>query len=135
MEQEDIELLFKDLSARLHYGLIVSPMDCGKARLIGCLLELDLVLLQDIRTGKYYDKPWEIEYVKPYLRPMSSMTADEMHEYISLKESIVACDDITYAFETYKSIDWLNAHHFDYRGLIPKGLALEVTPDNNPYES
>lgn len=133
MEQEDIELLFKEFSGRLHYGLIVSPVDCGKARLIGCLL--DSVLLQDIRTGKYYDKPWDIEYVKPYLRPMSSMTADEVHEYISLKESIVACDDITYAFKTYKSIDWLNAHHFDYRGLIPKGLAIGVTPDNNPYES
>jgi hypothetical protein len=133
MEQEDIELLLKEFSGRLHYGLIVSPVDCGKARLIGCLL--DSVLLQDIRTGKYYDKPWDIEYVKPYLRPMSSMTADEVHEYISLKESIVACDDITYAFETYKSIDWLNAHHFDYRGLIPKGLAIGVTPDNNPYES
>ena len=133
MEQEDIELLFKEFSTRLHYGLIVSPVDCGKARLIGCLL--DSVLLQDIRTGKYYDKPWDIEYVKPYLRQMSSMTADEVHEYISLKESIVACDDITYAFETYKSIDWLNAHHFDYRGLIPKGLAIGVTPDNNPYES
>lgn len=133
MEQEDIELLLKEFSGRLHYGLIVSPVDCGKARLIGCLL--DSVLLQDIRTGKYYDKPWDIEYVKPYLRPLSSMTADEVHEYISLKESIVACDDITYAFETYKSIDWLNAHHFDYRGLIPKGLAIGVTPDNNPYES
>lgn len=134
MEQEDIELLQKEFSGRrLHYGLIVSPMDCGKARLIGCLF--DLVLLQDIRTGKDYDKPWEIEYVKPYLRSMSSMTADEVHEYISLKESIVACDDITYAFETYKSIDWLNAHHFDYRGLIPKGLAIGVTSENNPYES
>jgi hypothetical protein len=29
--------------------------------------------------------------------------------------------------------DWLNAHHFDYRGLIEKGLAIEVTEENNPY--
>ena len=62
----------------------------------------------------------------PYLRPMSSMTETEVLEYISLKESIVASDGITYAFETYKSIDWLNAHHFDYRNLIEKGLAIEA---------
>ena len=31
--------------------------------------------------------------------------------------------------------DWLNKYHFDYRGLIPKGLAIEVTKDNNPYEN
>ena len=34
-----------------------------------------------------------------------------------------------------KYLDWLNAHHFDYRGLIPKGLAIEVTKKNNPYEN
>ena len=39
---------------------------------------------------------------------------------------IVAIDDIPYSFETYKSIDWLNSRHFDYRGLIEKGLALEA---------
>ena len=25
-----------------------------------------------------------------------------------------------------KAVDWLNAHHFDYRGLIDKGLAFEA---------
>jgi hypothetical protein len=30
--------------------------------------------------------------------------------------------------------DWLNKKVFDYRGLIPKGLAIEVTKENNPYE-
>ena len=46
--------------------------------------------------------------------------------FICLKEYIVASDSLTYFFETYKSIDWLNAHHFDYRGLIEKGLAIEA---------
>jgi hypothetical protein len=27
---------------------------------------------------------------------------------------------------TLETFDWLNAHHFDYRGLIEKGLALEA---------
>lgn len=125
MEQEDKELLFKDLSARLHYGLIVSPVDCGKARLVGCLI--DSVLLQDIRTGKDYDKPWDIEYVKPYLRPLSSMTEVEKLDY----QAFFNYDGIEYP-EEY--IDWLNAHNFDYRGLIEKGLAIRVTPENNPYK-
>ena len=118
MEQEDIELLQKEFSGRLHYGLIVSPSDCGKARLIGCLL--DSVLLQDIRTGKDYDKPWEIEYVKPYLRPLSSMTEEEKREY---KHLIAFSGNPTGSADF---IAWLNAHHLDYRGLIGKGLALEA---------
>lgn len=63
---------------------------------------------------------------KMVLRPMSSMTADELLEYISLKENIIACDDTTYFFETHVSIDWLNRKMFDYRRLIPKGLAVEA---------
>lgn len=56
-----------------------------------------------------------IEEVKPYLRPMSSMTEDEEDEFeIKIRGSLVSY------------FDWLNAHHFDYRGLIEKGLALEA---------
>jgi hypothetical protein len=62
-----------------------------------------------------------------YLRSLSSMTAVEVGDYISLKEDVVGSDGITYFFETHESIDWLNAHHFDYRGLIEKGLALEAS--------
>lgn len=32
------------------------------------------------------------------------------------------------------AIDQLNAHHFDYRGLIEKGLAIAITEENNPYK-
>lgn len=39
-----------------------------------------------------------------------------------------------YFHDTIESIDWLNAHHFDYRELIEKGLAISVTKENNPYE-
>jgi hypothetical protein len=125
MEQEDIELLFKEFSTRLHYGLIVSPVDCGKARLIGCLL--DSVLLQDIRTGKDYDKPWDIEYVKPYLRPMSSMTEEEINEFEQITDNLLDNGTSEEIWNTV--IDWLNAHHFDYRGLIGKGLAIEAPND------
>ena len=39
-----------------------------------------------------------------------------------------------YLDNTFAVIDWLNAHHFDYRGLIPKGLAISVNKNNNPYK-
>ena len=130
MTQEEKELLLKDLSARLRYGLIVSPSDCGNAKLVGCLL--DSVLIQDIRTGEDYDKPWDIEYVRSYLRPMSSMTEEEEIEY----DAIFAKPwyNSFYIDNSLNGIDWLNAHHFDYRGLIEKGLAVEVTEENNPYK-
>ena len=61
---------------------------------------------------------------KPYLRPMSSMTEEEENKYNSLngyEKGIFP--------HTEEAFDWLNAHHFDYRGLIEKGLALEAPED------
>ena len=40
------------------------------------------------------------------------------------------CDELISSVEC---LDWLNSKHFDYRGLILKGLAIAVTEDNNPY--
>ena len=60
-----------------------------------------------------------LERTLPYLRPMSSMTEEERKEY----QAFFNYDGVEYP-EEY--IDWLNAHHFDYRGLIEKGLALEA---------
>ena len=115
MTEEDKDLLLKDLCARLPYHPRVKVVP---------------------DKGDIYDEWWtfatlpeigQIQYtLYPYLRPMSSMTGAEVLEYIGLKEKIVASDDITYSFETYESIDWLNAHYFDYRGLIEKNLALEA---------
>ncbi len=54
---------------------------------------------------------------KPYLRPMSSMTKEELKEYENARDDW---------YDDLKTYDWLLAHHFDYRGLIEKGLALEA---------
>lgn len=131
MTQEDKDILLKDLSARLSYKVVaqVSYKD-GE----GWKTEDRKVLGVYTDEQVYVDCVYtNIENIKPYLRPMSSMTSVEVLEYISLKENIIAADDMTYYFETYESVDWLNSHHFDYRGLIKKGLAIAVTSDNNPY--
>lgn len=114
MTQEDKELLLKDLCARLPYEIIlVSPNERTTYQTDGNTAAELLV-----------EEGW-----KPYLRPMSSMTEEEKKEYHG------ACDGyLDIYFDSVDSIDWLNEHHFDYRGLIPKGLAIKVTKDNNPYK-
>ena len=67
---------------------------------------------------------FKLEECKPYLRPMSSMTDEERAERISILYELEGHieEDVTYKYQ-----DWLNTHHLDYRGLIPKGLAVEAT--------
>ena len=60
----------------------------------------------------------KIEDVKPYLRPLSSMTKEEEYEY----HNICVCP----INKPWDVTDWLNKKGFDYRGLIPMGLALEA---------
>lgn len=128
MTKEGKDLLLRDLCARLPYGVIIDPVDCGKAILVG-IKDGGLLLFDTIRKEEY-DKPWDIEYIKPYLRPMSSMTEEEYKELkqIALVDNEGVPGDIT------AYIDWLNKNMFDYRGLIPMCLAIETTKENNPYE-
>lgn len=130
MTQENKELLLKDLCARLPYGVMLSIThnkytdETFNAR----ISTIDYCGEIKVRHGfEEYEQAYSLEQIKPYLRPMSSMTGVEILEYLSLKESIVADDDITYYFETYKSIDWLNKNMFDYHELIPMGLANDAT--------
>ena len=140
MTQEEKELLLKDLCARLPYGVkCYVPFE-------NCTMEL---------TGKrlnyfcFHKDVWGIDYsheqeividplndannnyiVKPYLRPMSSMSEEEVKEY---KAFHCVAYEHTYFYPQFCTVanelnmfDWLNAHHFDYRGLIKKGLAIEA---------
>lgn len=139
MTQEDKELLLRDLSARLPYGVIVSPIDCGKAKLIG--FKDDHPILFDLVSQKEYDKPWEIEYIKPYLRKMSSMTEEERNEWASgsakltldiFKKKVSSEMDIPDASDSAFSIDWLNKKMFAYRTINGKdmfelGIALQAS--------
>ena len=71
-----------------------------------------------------YDAWFDLNSVifKPYLFHLSSMTEEQKKEYQYITERWI--NDPAYSISN--SIDWLNKHHFDYRGLIEKGLALEA---------
>ena len=122
MNKDDKELLLKDLSTRLPYGVMVkTPYNNaeliginGIVRRKGYTKETEYI---DVITDK---QTYPIRYVKPYLRPMSSMAEEEKLMYEGL---MIGTDNVSYMLDV---IDWLNAHHFDYRGLIEKGLAIEA---------
>ena len=121
MTTEEKQLLLKDLSARLPYQVVVSykNSDTGEA-------------YNQILDPVMYNLVQYIPHVgglviKPYLRPMSSMTEEEYYGEYQCKVLIMRdADETLHWLETVDSIDWLNAHHFDFRGLIEKGLALEA---------
>lgn len=139
MTQEDRELLLKDLSGRLPYEVKVldnSHKNYGVSKLINIGIDGSMLIDNETNDTQYYPI---IAETKPYLRPLSSMTEEEK---IQLSRYACIGEDLNGEFidevqrkDCAAYIDWLNAHHFDYRGLIPKGLAIGVTPENNPYES
>ena len=124
MAQEDKELLLKDLCARLPYGVKVRT-NRGPEIIEG----LAPFCHNEVKIALNLDWSLSISDYTPYLRPMSSMSDDEKEEYKKLcrTQTVTLPLEIhTRWYDTWESIDWLNKHHFDYRGLIEKGLALEA---------
>lgn len=145
---ENKDLLLKYLSMALPYGVqVLADIDktfdggiIGEVTAIN--LELELVYLEGILTPICSDE------IKPYLRPLSSMTEEEkeeMHNTLSPEGTAVYenngisipmnhyGDFVGYKFMN-EIIQYLLEHHFDFMGLIPKDLAIEVTKSNNPYK-
>ena len=137
MTQEQKELLFKDLCARLPYGVKIEltwwVMNEGTC--MSTTLEPDHI--EQIRN----DELGDVE-IKPYLFPMSSMTEEQCYDfYCRFVENEIDYNDfkkyyfdgclwnkvLTLISDCGDIIDWLNKYHFDYRGLIEKGLAIDVT--------
>lgn len=112
MTLENKELLLKDLCARLPYKTKICII-----RESGEEIDADLTT-----SAIIYFIMWT---VKPYLRPMSSMTEEELSKFMTFKSHIRE-SECKFHIANYDMIDWLNSHHFDYRGLIEKGLALEA---------
>lgn len=134
MTQEEKQLLLKDLSARLTYGVKVQV--CGiedynpiLKGIIGdeCFVQFDYIL-NPVKNG---DSTYNIvlDKVKPYLRPISSMTEDEKKIYMSKQSVIFDFKGNKLYVDNYHSLDYLNSIHVDYRGLIEKRLALEAPKD------
>lgn len=131
MTQEDKELLLKDLCARLPYGVkIIFKHNGFRWDWAQTLNEIS-----KCEDGEYAINGWGIHGIKPYLRPMSSMTEEERKEYELLANHCIVTSIGFIHLESAPLIDWLNSHHFDYRSLIEKGLAIAVTEENNPYEN
>lgn len=128
MTREEKDLLIKDLYGRLPYKPIVQIEGCGIWDLRGVDHD-DSAELRDrviVWHGKNYPSSvnsFPIIECKPFLYPLSisSMTKEEIKEY----KHLVAFSGSPNGAANF--IDWLNAHHFDYRGLIEKGLAIDCT--------
>lgn len=132
MTQEDKELLLKDLCARLPYGVKVESVfinpDTKEHK--SCGIEVfDATSILMIRDG--------LGEFKPYLFPLSSMTEEQKREYNFWKHEVPVCHyeygDVVEEIELYDSpasFEYLIENHFDYRGLIPMGLAEDATDKN-----
>ena len=136
MTEEEKDLVLFDICARLPHSTIVN-VDNGKYR-------------EDVKLESYIVADIDEWQPKLYLRPLSSMTKDEeedlrqktgakLYSYKLFGE--ISCnisfpsmdewgDELSYSETDWvKVFDWLNSRHFDYRGLIKKGLALEAPED------
>ena len=129
MKQEDKELLLKDLCARLLYGVKVNRL--GIVHKLISINSADKTVTIDNNNympTTFFVSASEIP-IKPYLRPLSSMTEEEQKEFVGF-HCVTLCPIIMKDCLTIENegdmFDWLNRHHFDYRNLIEKNLAIEA---------
>ena len=134
MKQENNDLLLKYLCMALPYKVVIdysyNAFEMRKGNYASCIKQgskslLDCDLLDIFISPRRNE---EGEYIKPYLRPMSSMTEKRRKEYDIL------CSYNNNEQNAFILLKWLLEKHFDFMGLIPKGLAIEVTEENNPYK-
>lgn len=149
MTKEELDLLLKDLCARLQNKVMIYLYTSSEITGSAIVLNSSIYgFIEDVLNNS----PYEIKEIKPYLRPLSSMTEEEEIElyqiagfyYLSnnellkdewrqfsgaLSENKLFLPYPIWGDDLDKVYDWLNAHHFDYRGLIEKDLALEASED------
>ena len=124
MTQEEKEILFKDLCARLPYHTRVKVWLKDGTTEEGAL-DLEHNYGDVLRDAFYYNKIVEI---KPYLFPLSSMTEEQYDQlYIDSRVKDDSIDILDALANDMDAIDWLNKNHFDWKDLIEKGLAIDAT--------
>ena len=144
MKQEDKELLLKDLCGRLPYGVNMNHIADTENNPITCVGGVAKTMITLESPAGYGTS--DIEDYMPYLFPLSSMTEEQKIE--CFKGTDIELDEHNEIWSTFpisdsdivltnlnnwlKVINWLNKNHFDYRGLIEKGLAIDAT-DLNVY--
>ena len=121
MTPEEKQLLLIDLCARLPYKVKLDFYSKAMDEHFTCTLlgiepDGDMPIIAKVDIGAF---TFTADHVKPYLRPMSSMTEEEKDTY----------DTMVMSNASWVVDDWLNAHYLDYRDLIGKGLALEAPTD------
>lgn len=125
MTREEKKLILKDLGGRLAFGVKCYITEVDATRILGAIQEDGENTLYDFweddRKIQYMYQLYTSEF-KPCLFPMSSMTEEQIKEFNSITQH---CD--TYTVKSIRLIDFCNKHHLDWRGLIPKGLALDAT--------
>ena len=123
MTQEDKELIFNELCARLPYHVKCKIWLKDGTTEEG-LLDLQHNYDNVLQDAFYYNK---IKDIKPYLRPMSSMIEEEKEEYCQLQQKVIYNSKGIVNENVTKYINWLYKNHFDINGLIPMGLAIDAT--------
>ena len=125
MSQEEKDLLLKDLSARLPYGV--------KVLYENKIFDVEYFCPMYEEVKLVIPETWTIDVseVKPYLFPMSSMSEEQKEKALSLLKNCdyYLIDGVIKWLDNcpIEFFDWCNKHHFDYRGLIPMGLANDAT--------
>ena len=112
--KEDKDLLLKDLCARLSYDVKLSYR-CNHTHVLRAVHKSGLIVINDTATD--ITTTTDVENIKPYLFPLSSMTEEQQLFYST---------HLNY-MPYYQRVDWFNKHHLDYRGIIPLGIAIDAT--------
>lgn len=129
MTQEDKDLLLRDLCARLPYYPKCELID--EIRVVNNKKDssyISTLFPKHIELFSYHNN----FTIKPYLFPLSSMTEEQKKEFDQLLELELKAinDEIDPMQATIFEVDFYNKHHLDWRGLIPKGLAIDATGKN-----
>lgn len=121
MTKEEKQLLLKDLCTRLPYGVKLRYVEDLVVKKESHIITLNNIYLEHILNGD--------ADIKPYLRPMSSMSEEEQRTLDSMCNGVEMVSRLSGLKMFDKAFDWLYSKHLDIHGLIEKGLALEAPED------